>query len=732
MQWGGYNKESVNILCNLIKEAGTVTNNKKVIYYNCPIAFDTETTSFMRGEEKAACMYIWMVAVKDVCVYGRKWEEFQELIYNMQVELGLNKDTRIIIYVHNLSFDFQFICKRFEWDNVFAIKDRKVIYCLTEGVEFRCSYLLSGLSLEKVGENLTRYKRGKKVGQLNYGLIRHSETPLTESEIEYCVYDVFVITAYIQECIEKDGNIIRIPLTVTGYVRNYCRNKCLYAGPHHQRNRHYYKLMKSLQITGIPEYKQLKRAFQGGFTHANSWYARRTLNDVTSYDIISSYPYTMVSEGFPMSTAELLPDSRVNDDKELDFLLWGYCCLFDVEFRNIYAIKHHEHTISASKCVIEGNFIKDNGRIVSADILRTTVTEIDYKIIKEYYTWDSKEIYNFRRYEKEYLPTEFVTAILKLYEDKTLLKGEEGKEEEYLKGKGMLNSAYGMAVTDLAREDFVFNGRWLEDEEKQEFLIRKLIEKHNLKGDEELDEDDIIEQFKENPEEWENYKLQRAIDKYNRSVTRFLFYPWGVWITAYARRNLFRAISEYEGDYIYSDTDSIKALHAEKHTDFIESYNREVREKLEKAMKYHCIDFSKCEPESTKDGKKLIGAWENDGSYKHFKTVGAKRYLLQKQNGKIQLTVSGLNKKLAVPYMLEKYGESGIFEAFDDELYIPEEHTGKLTHTYIDYEQSGELTDYLGNVGFYHELSSVHLAPQDYSMGLKEYIKFLEGVKNDE
>ena len=51
--------------------------------------------------------------------------------------------------------------------------------------------------------------------------------------------------------------------------------------------------------------------------------------------------------------------------------------------------------------------------------------------------------------------------------------------------------------------------------------------------------------------------------------------------------------------------------------------------------------------------------------------------------------------------------------------------------TYIDYETEGELTDYLGNVGHYHELSSVSLENSTYSLSLaKDYYKFLLGIKN--
>ena len=97
--------------------------------------------------------------------------------------------------------------------------------------------------------------------------------------------------------------------------------------------------------------------------------------------------------------------------------------------------------------------------------------------------------------------------------------------------------------------------------------------------------------------------------------------------------------------------------------------------------------------------------------------------------GEYSLTVSGLNKKITLPYLMKKYG-SKIFEAFSDGLYIPNGFTGKNTHTYIDDAQSGTLTDYQGNTARYEEYSSIHLGSSDYSLSIsQEYINFLLNIK---
>lgn len=94
------------------------------------------------------------------------------------------------------------------------------------------------------------------------------------------------------------------------------------------------------------------------------------------------------------------------------------------------------------------------------------------------------------------------------------------------------------------------------------------------------------------------------------------------------------------------------------------------------------------------------------------------------------LTVSGVNKKSAIPYMLETFGEDGIFDAFTNYLDIPPTATGKNIHTYIDYEQTGTIKDYKGNVSSYDTATGVHLEPTGYTLSLSVlYINYLMGIR---
>lgn len=692
---GHITPDKIDKILKPLERLKPITTSKKKQYYNIVCAFDIETTSFYSNQldnekEKIAIMYCWQMAINGRVVFGRTWDEFITVMNRLTSFFHLYENRRLIMYVHNLAFEFQFIRKRLEWDSVFSIEQRKPLYALTTGgIEFRDSYLLSGYSLAKLGDNLQKYHVRKLVGDLDYSKIRHSKTPMTEKEIAYCENDVLVVSAYIQEEIEKAGNITRLPLTKTGYVRNYCRNKCFYGDDRHKTNtktyQKYRELILSLKLDS-EEYKQLKRAFQGGFTHAAARFSGKVEKNVDSIDFTSSYPYVLLSEQFPMSSGRIV---EVKTKEEFQKYINLYCCLFDVEFTHLTPKIINENYISLSRCYQHEKVVVNNGRVVSADKITTTITDVDYTVIEKTYDWDSMTIYNFRIYNRGYLPTNFVKSILKLYSDKTTLKGVEGKEIEYLVSKGMLNACYGMTVTDIVRDEIIYSDEW--DIEKAD--------------------------------------VEKDIEHYNKSRNRFLYYPWGVWVTAYARRNLWGGIIAFGDDYIYSDTDSIKCINIEKHFDYINSYNNTVKLKLQIAADYHKIDFELFQPKTIKGVKKLIGVWDwetENNKYTRFKTLGAKRYMIE-QDGKINITVAGVNKKTAVPYLVKKYGDK-VFDAFTNDLTIPKEHTGKMTHTYIDERKTGVITDYLGNKNTYDEFSSVHLENAEYSLSLSQaYIDFLKG-----
>ena len=575
-------------------------------YNNFPMSFDIETTSSYNDKgEKIAFMYIWMFCINGKVIYGRTWDEYVDFINRYKAK---HLDKQLIIYVHNLAYEFQFIRKLFKWKKGFANDERNLIYGITENdVEYRCSYMLSNMSLERVGKNLTKYKVKKMVGDLDYSKIRHSQTPLTSEELGYCFNDVLVVCAYIQELIDKYGSIKKLPLTNTGFVRQYIRSRCM-------SKESYRDMIRELTIDGEKEYNLLKNAFQGGFTHANILKSNEVIENVHSYDLTSSYPSVMVSERFPMSKGFWVDILTYEDFYEA---IKKYLCVFKIKFYNLRLKANvYDTPLSVYKGFQMEGAKKDNGRVIEAKTYATTMTNVDFEVIKNFYDYDDFRVKDMICYRKGYLPKPFILSILKMYGDKTTLKGIEEKEYEYLHSKSMLNSSFGMAVTDIVRDEISYNDDWCV--------------------------------YKNDPNE--------EIEKYNKSSSRFLFYTWGVFITAYARRNLFTAIYSLGEDYIYSDTDSVKFENLEKHIDYFENYNKVITDKIIRMCDFYCIDYSLIKPKTIEGIEKPLGIWDYEGNFT-FKTLGAKRYMTYK-NGKLSFTISGVNKIVGVPYLLKKYNNN--------------------------------------------------------------------------
>ena len=119
-----------------LPKLGTVSSydshaGKTVKYINIPFAFDTETTSTYHEGEKIAFMYEWTFGYfydheYRIC-YGRTWEEFIDVINAVVEILDLDENNRVVIGIHNLGYEFQFMRHYFEWENVFSVDIRKPV-----------------------------------------------------------------------------------------------------------------------------------------------------------------------------------------------------------------------------------------------------------------------------------------------------------------------------------------------------------------------------------------------------------------------------------------------------------------------------------------------------------------------------------------------------------------------------------------------------------------------------
>ena len=317
-----------------------------------------------------------------------------------------------------------------------------------------------------------------------------------------------------------------------------------------------------------------------------------------------------------------------------------------------------------------------------------TITSDDWEIIKRCYNFKVSDIVLGRclRYETTYLPRPFVQCVLDFYRDKTTLKDIEEFIAEYQLKKGMLNSCFGMSVTDIVNDEIGYDDEWITAASN----------------------------------------IDEAIDEYNRSKTRFLFYPWGIAICSKARKNLWSGILELGEDYIYSDTDSVKFINYEKHKAYFDAYNDNIKKKMEAACKFHKLNIDDTRPKTVKGVEKPMGVWDEDGHYLRFKTLGAKRYLVETEDHKIKCTIAGANKKKASEFIA---AQDDPFEFFSDDMCIDAEHSGRLIHTYLDEPFTFEGKDYLGNHYKGVELTGIHMSESEYNLKLSPLYAALIGNK---
>lgn len=641
---------------------------------NVPCSFDIETTSYYSETgEKRATMYIWMVSIFGKAFYGRTWYEFQVFCDTVSEILETDENNRIVFFVHNLSFEFAFIQGLFQWEKVFATDVRKVVYAYTKsGIEFRCSLFLYGASLEHLGKKgLTRYHVEKASGDLDYSLIRHSGTQLTPLEKHYCLNDVQVVVAYVEEKIQDDKKLCLVPLTKTGFPRRLVKKRMLYGKDSWDTR----KLVENLTYD-LHEFLLTRWMYCGGFTHTAHEKVGKVLYDVASQDFTSSYPYCLLLPLYPISKGKKV---EIRDEAHFRTHLQNFCCMFHLKLYGVKEKFGYEHTLSASKCKNLINEKVDNGRIVSCEYCEVCMNEIDFEMFEQFYSYEKKEIVEFWRYRKGYLPKPFIETIIDLFWKKQVYKYQPEFKVEFMQAKSDLNALYGVTVTNPLQNSITFT--------RQNGWQKNIV------------------------------SYEEELEKYNAKKSRFIYYGWGCWCTSIARRNLQNAILNLKDDYIYSDTDSVKYLHKEKHDAYFELYNSQVKTNLQKMCDFYHIKFDMVAP----DGK-MIGVFDYEGKYRRAKFLGAKRYMVQyAESGELSLTVSGLNKKTALPWIQINYENP--FEGFDDELYVPKGFAGKMNHTYSDIGFSELLEDYQGNIAAVSEQSFVHLEEGFYTLNIAEEFK---------
>ena len=634
---------------------------KPINYLMLYSGFDIETTNM--SDTKHAYMYIWQLALNDMVLLGRTWDEFTLVIRILKTYNNLCRSKRIIIWIANLSFEFQFIRKRFNFTKIFAKEQRKPLYAIIDDcIELRDPLPISGGSLAQLAKDYTNTQ--KLIGDLDYSIIRNSKTSVKGVELQYCINDVVILKEW-SEFIFKTYIIPQkyIPLTKTAILRRKVKDKAP-------------KGVSDAIVACMPSEKlyhlMMKYLFRGGYVHANICNTDIILHDVTSLDLTSSYPAQMNHGYYPMGKFY-----RINniDSEKFTKLIKNECCMMVITFFDIKSTTNHSIE-SSSKCIELVNPILDNGRVDSADKMTVFINEIDYSLYCMFYTWDRMEIQVFYHTIRGRLPMYILDVLNEAYYNKAILK-QSGKKNttEYVIAKSNVNAGFGMSVTRMVEREVTYS-----------------------------------------EDEW-GYDDSNFC--YYDEVKKLVLLPqWGIYVTSHARfallSNVYKISCNSSGtidDVVYNDTDSIKLLNYDKHKHIIDEYNAKIIAKNKKLFN-NPIFYD-------------LGTFDNEGTYDRFKTVGAKRYISEK-NGEIEQTIAGLPKHILSDYCVRK--KVNAFEFFTSGMTLDVMFSGKLTTTYNDEPHSEDV----GGV-IMSELSSVCLYNIPFRMSLdKYYIEMINELRKED
>lgn len=681
------------------------------------IAFDSETQTVYdeRGRSHTGPVS-FQLAINDSVLIVRTVDEIIEVFNRLCTEYATQnvmtsggkyvkyRGELAVIYVHNLEYDMTFLFDRIiEYvDREFTIKNRIVKFQYKYGIEFRDSFILTNMSLDKsIKEYADPARRINKTTGWEYdGRVRSPLTKLTRTEIEYAAIDALGLVEVIRGlCKLHRLSVADLPITATGFTRR--RLIAATAGKTHRaktvQQKAYRDLIATLTLTpGL--YQLTRECFKGGIAEINPRFADVMVHGVDDYDIGSAYPAAMILERFPMSTPKWVGNvtqqqlDELADDPEFGFMVQLEVSGLRVKpgsvvppMLNTYRTGDYDEE--------NEKVIKINQRVYSAEKVIVHYNEIDYRIFRELYDYDKVEVLVCAVHRMDYLPTEIREFLLTGYENKTRYKDVKGKETPYALSKIALNSIYGIMVQNPAIEQYE--------------MSRETGETFKVLTDED--------------------PLDKALRYYNKAPNRAAYYLWGAYVASYGHEYLYDAIFGVGEDLVVCDTDSVKFVNRDgKHDELFRRLNLKMAHKIKKISELFDIPLDRFGPSTSSGEKKWLGMWENQekpgrkllGLMPKRSKFYARKF--EHQDGQIsyELTTAGVSGQRVQDSLREQVaaGKYETFEdAFADDFVIPAGQSGKLAHKYDRRQKEITYTDDDGNEWTFTNRFAVHLEPTAFT-----------------
>ena len=620
-------------------------------------------------------VYLWSFAIYTplwaIAIYGRENEEFKEFLLSLkkQIELQEKKDIILTVYIHNLSFDFtNSLANIFEFKKVFARKPHKPMYCeSSENIIFKCSYFLENSSLKNLTKENNFFKKMSEFD--DYLTVRTPKTKLSKKIIKYSVLDVLSLSESLQKELDFYKNIYKIPITSTGKLRLEVKEWNENNTTATNRDSH--------AIPDAEQYEKMLDCFQGGDTHANCLYVNEDLCDIDSFDRRSSYPAVMVTKKFPCEKFSTeIPRQWRKYYKSDKYCFIGKFAFFDIHYK-----KNLMPYIKSSKCKLLEKCRYDNGRVWKSKYLEMYLTDIDLELIMKTYFFKYMICLDLLIAQKDFLTDIEREFILKNYELKTTLKNVAGEEENYKRKKNNINSEFGRNVQHIIENVIEYiDGEWVETEPTIEEISKK---------------------------------LQKM-----RTKKQYTMYARGIFITAYARQELYKGIECFEENIVYDDTDSCKGFLTAEIKQKFDTLNGQIIAELKQVLPENL--FKMAMPTDKQGNLQIIGTWECETEkhkYDKFKTFGSKKYVIESAN-ETKCTISGLSK------------EAGKYYKFDDitiDTLFTSDKSGRTVAKYQTEQPVANIGGYISK-----QKISLSIIPSTYKLGMvDDYIFHIISVKEN-
>ena len=534
--------------------------NKQYRIALTPCGFDIETTREF--------MYIWTCTINGVTIIGSTWDDFRKLLNMIDdvIEIGIDLghiQKVFPIFVHNFGgFEYQFMEPEFNFTNVFKI-GKKALYGL---VDYKFLFLDSWRICPNTLEDLAKmYSTHRKTHDLDYSVDRNTTDGknLSMEELAYCITDTQILCDFARKVFDKYFiPYDKLPTTQNDIIKSMIKYSF-------NENKVFNEQLINKLFPTHNDYVFIRQyGFRGAFCQGADfeWEGK-----VGYADFDAAYTSAIAHGYYPMTPYRKVKPELYEQYAET------HCCQMLLRFTNLRSksfvhLEQKGHLFFADGNYGKGVTTDSTGKVIHALNADVSMCEIDWKLYKRCYTWDSVKCLKLLISDRAPLPDYVILTALKLYADKAVLK-KLGKEDttEYKRVKSLPSTVFGATCQRIQKQDLKLEGT-----------------------------------------AW-----------YKKFKDKVLMPQWGVYVTAYVRYALVTTVLSIGSYYwLYSDTDSIYFIYDDEIQEVLEAYNDKQRKLNKELCEKYDLDYDIYDDLGTFDFGTRKGL-----QIDHFKTLSSKTYI---------------------------------------------------------------------------------------------------------